>query len=102
MRLDYSSLDGPARQRDRKNREAWERERLANIEEGKADLARLAPNLKVEWVVAVGAGCVNGCCWWWLSMWVVRVGGWAGSCSGVQCSAGWLTVPPLPPRCTAA
>ena len=47
VRLDYSSLDGPARQRDRKNREAWERERLANIEEGKADLARLAPNLKV-------------------------------------------------------
>ncbi|EFN54639.1 hypothetical protein CHLNCDRAFT_52951 [Chlorella variabilis] len=46
VRLDFSCLDATARLRDRKNREAWERERLGNIEEMKAGLARLAPNLK--------------------------------------------------------
>ena len=50
MRLDFSCLDAAGRLRDRKNREAWEAERLGNIEECKASLARLAPNLKVRLV----------------------------------------------------
>ncbi|KAI3423850.1 hypothetical protein D9Q98_009684 [Chlorella vulgaris] len=46
IRLDFSSLDAPARLRDARSRAAWEAERVANIEEMRADLARLAPNLK--------------------------------------------------------
>jgi hypothetical protein len=48
VRLDFSCLDAQARLRERRAREAWERERLANIEEMKGDLARLAPNLKAR------------------------------------------------------
>lgn len=45
-RLDFSGLPPEARMRDRKNRERWERERLAEIEELKSEIGRLAPNLK--------------------------------------------------------
>ncbi|PSC68712.1 structural maintenance of chromosomes 1 [Micractinium conductrix] len=46
VRLDFSHLPPEARLRDKKNRERWERERLAEIEECREQMARLAPNLK--------------------------------------------------------
>lgn len=46
VRLDFSGLDAAAKLRDRKNRDAWEKEVLASIEEMRAELSRLAPNLK--------------------------------------------------------
>ncbi|KAL4421458.1 hypothetical protein ABPG75_010749, partial [Micractinium tetrahymenae] len=45
-RLDFSGLPPEARMRDRKNKERWECERLAEIEDLKAEIGRLAPNLK--------------------------------------------------------
>lgn len=48
MRLNYSGLDATARLRDKRNREAWEAEVLASIEDMRGELARLAPNLKVR------------------------------------------------------
>lgn len=48
VRLDFSHLPPEARLRDKKNRERWERERLAEIEECREQMARLAPNLKVR------------------------------------------------------
>ena len=56
VRLDFGGLDGAARSRDARNREAWEREALAAIEDMRGELARLAPNLKARlcWVLAAG------------------------------------------------
>lgn len=48
VRLDFSALPPEARMRDRKNKERWERERLAEIDDLKSDIGRLAPNLKAR------------------------------------------------------